>query len=110
MFATVWAYRINPGSRDAFIEIYGPDGEWVKLFRQHPGFIRTDLYEDVASPGQFMSADLWRDKADYEAFQKRNGDNYRDLDRKCAYLSEQSHYGFFEGVKAYAPIVFSDIE
>lgn len=106
MFATVWAYRTNSGSRGRFVELYGPDGRWAQLFRTHPGYIRTELYEDVSRRGHFMSADLWQSRADYDDFQAAHGDDYDALDRACAGLSEQSHYGFFDDVKDYAPLVF----
>lgn len=106
MFATVWAYKTNPGDRDKFIEIYGGSGRWAQLFRTHPGYIRTDLYEDVGKPGHFMTADLWQGRADYDAFQADFGDSYGALDRECAALSEQSHYGFFDNVAGYAPLSF----
>lgn len=108
MFATVWTYKVDPTRRDEFVSIYGRDGKWAALFRQHNAYIRTDLYEDVSRPGYLMSADLWQTRADYEDFQKKYGDTYGALDRQCANLSEQSHYGFLDDVSECAPLVFDD--
>ena len=106
MFATVWTYKVRPGKRDRFVEIYGAEGKWASLFRQQEGFIRTDLFEDLTQEGHFMSADLWRTRSDYEQFQENYGGTYEELDRQCASLSEQSHYGFLEDVSECAPLVF----
>lgn len=108
MFATVWAYKVKDSVRDEFVGVYGRDGKWASLFRQHEGYIRTDLYEDLSQPGHFMSADLWRKRADYEEFQEKFGGTYGALDQQCACLSEQSHYGFLEDVSECAPLVFKD--
>lgn len=106
MFATVWAYKSSAEHRAAFLEAYGADGQWARLFRSHPGYIKTVLYEDVAAPNHFMSADIWRSKADFDTFQQMHGGDYEALDREMAHLSVQSHYGFFDNVKDYAPLVF----
>ena len=45
-FVYVWAYRVLPERVDEFRRLYGPDGEWVRLFRQSRGYLSTNLYRD----------------------------------------------------------------
>lgn len=106
MFATVWAYKTDVKNKEDFIAAYGSEGRWANLFREHPGYVKTVLYEDIARPLFFMSVDLWNSRQDFEAFQKSHGHVYAALDREFSGLSEQSHYGFFDDVKDYAPLVF----
>ena len=39
----IWEYIVKEKYLDQFLRIYSPGGEWAKLFREYPGFIKTEL-------------------------------------------------------------------
>src|SRR4030095_1027893 len=43
VFVTVWEYEVRLGMEAAFERLYGEHGAWVRLFREQPGYLRTDL-------------------------------------------------------------------
>ncbi|SHO53738.1 hypothetical protein [Desulfopila aestuarii] len=44
----IWEYTVKEKYLDQFLRIYSPGGEWVKLFREYPGFIKTELKQDIS--------------------------------------------------------------
>ena len=81
----VWEYEVALGDRAAFIQAYGPDGAWDRLFRQGEGYLGLELLE--GENGRFVTLDRWRSEADFEAFMTACGQQYRSLDRQLANLS-----------------------
>lgn len=59
MYCYVWSYVVRPEYVEAFRTAYGPEGEWVQLFRRDRGYIRTDLLADRDNPEHFMTIDFW---------------------------------------------------
>ena len=55
MIAIVWRYAAAPGAEARFAEIYGPEGDWARLFRRAPGYVRTELLRDAE--GGFATID-----------------------------------------------------
>ncbi len=53
-FAYIWEYRVKDDGISEFRRIYGLRGDWVELFSRSSGFVRTDLYQDVNNPNQFV--------------------------------------------------------
>lgn len=80
----LWRFEAAPGRREDFIAAYGPDGAWAQLFRTHPGYLKTELWE--ASDGSFITADHWRSEADFDQFQLEAGDRYAMLDAELEAL------------------------
>jgi heme-degrading monooxygenase HmoA len=97
-FVILWEFRVRPGLEHTFIEKYGPEGDWVRLFRNSTGFLGTDLLRDEWDRRRFITQDRWASAADYEAFQWRHQAAYEALDRACAPLIEtQRRFGVFTG-------------
>jgi hypothetical protein len=42
----MWDLQARPGLEKEFERIYGPDGDWVHLFRKSKAFLRTELYRN----------------------------------------------------------------
>ncbi len=83
----------------AFVKAYGPAGDWVRLFEQAPGFVRTSLWQDVAVPRRYVTEDLWQSRDSYRQFREQCGQAYADLDVRCAPWTESEMLiGEFEGV------------
>jgi heme-degrading monooxygenase HmoA len=87
----LWEYRVRAGRQDEFISVYGPDGEWARLFRLAEGYLGTELARSVSDPQVFFTLDRWSSEAAFDAFQSRHSAEYKALDEKCADLTEHEH-------------------
>jgi heme-degrading monooxygenase HmoA len=97
--AKVWEFHVPPSSDAEFRRHYGPGGSWARLFRRSPGYIETLLLHDAASPGRYVTIDLWASAAAYEAFRERFADDYAALDARCEELTTREiALGSFEVV------------
>jgi quinol monooxygenase YgiN len=88
-YVFMWEFEVRPEHEAAFREAYGPDGAWVALFRQAPGFVSTDLYRDRDRPLRFLTVDTWESEAAHDAFRRRFGDAYAQLDAAGARLTRR---------------------
>ncbi len=79
MFVVIWEYVVRAESIADFEALYGADGGWAALFREHPGYHGTELLRDEA-PGRYLTLDRWRSEADYEAFLRAASPRYAALD------------------------------
>jgi hypothetical protein len=41
MFLALWEFEVKSGCAERFQSAYGPQGEWVRLFRSDPSFVET---------------------------------------------------------------------
>jgi heme-degrading monooxygenase HmoA len=81
MFVILWEFEVKPGSDDRFQRVYGPEGDWVRLFRRDPHFRGTQLLRDCFRPLFYFTIDLWDSEAAYQAFVDANRTAYEELDR-----------------------------
>ncbi len=97
-FVVVWEFRGRSGKRRDFERIYGPDGDWAKLFRSGKGYIRTELIRDIETPRRYLTLDFWTSRQAYARFKKENRTEYQAIDEKCASLTEgEALVGEFQG-------------
>lgn len=97
MFFYLWEFRVAPGSEEAFVAAYGPEGPWARLFGRDPDYLGTDLGRDAGDARRFVTVDRWRSRAASEAFRGRFADDIAALDERCARLTEEErHLGDFE--------------
>jgi heme-degrading monooxygenase HmoA len=82
-FMYAWEFLAAPGKIPEFRRVYGADGDWVKLFRRAPGYIRSDLYQDQANSQRFMTVDHWESEDAWRAFREKFRHEYEDLDVIC---------------------------
>ena len=80
-YVLVWEFRVRPEARDAFEQLYGPEGAWVKLFREAPGFRGTELLRDEKDPGRYLTLDRWESPASYAAFREHRAADYLAIDQ-----------------------------
>ena len=98
MFTTVWEFEVPEARREEFETVYGPEGDWVRLFRQGSGFRETVLLRDVARPGIYVTLDRWTSRAAYEEFRIVHAAAYAGLDEANAGLTtSERHLGTFYG-------------
>lgn len=86
-YLVIWRFEIGPGAEADFRAIYGPDGDWVKLFRQDEAYFGTELIQDIASPHLFLTLDSWRSQEAYDRFRREHCREYEQFDSRCERLT-----------------------
>jgi len=89
VFATIWEFLVKEEYLKDFRRVYGPEGEWVQLFRKGEGYFATDLYQDISNPNRFVSVDFWRSEADRDRFRQEFTDEFDQLDKDCERFTER---------------------
>jgi heme-degrading monooxygenase HmoA len=96
-YLAVWEYLVEPDRVEDFERLYGPDGEWVQLFRRARGFIRTELLRDRGDGRRFLTLDHWESRARWEAFRADFAAEFDALDaRGAALTARETRLGEFE--------------
>ena len=107
----LWEYIVAPGKADDFKRAYGPDGEWVLLFTEAPGYVRTELHRDSAEPGRFVTIDYWESEAAWREFRTRFSVRFEALDARCAALTlRETEIGRFEPAGACAKELYPEFD
>lgn len=97
MYTVVWSFDVKPDQVKAFERMYGPDGDWVRLFRRAPGFAGTELRRETDRRAHYLTIDRWRTREDYRRFKETFASEYALLDVRCAGLTEsEQKVGDFE--------------
>lgn len=89
MYEVVWEFRPAPGRERDFESAYGPDGDWVELFRRGAGYLGTELIPPREAGGWYRTIDRWESAAAYEGFRRAWGAAYAALDRACESLTSE---------------------
>jgi 8-oxo-dGTP diphosphatase len=91
----VWEFAPAAGRAAEFERAYGPDGDWARFFRRDPGYLGTELLRGAA--GRYLTIDRWRTRDAFEAFKKREAEEYATLDRRMeALTSHEACLGSFD--------------
>ena len=91
-FVYIWQYTIEPNCRAEFLAAYGPGGEWTELFTRDASYIGTRLLQDVDDINRYLTIDIWRSKADRDAFRQQYSQEFAALDRKCEGFTRQESF------------------
>jgi heme-degrading monooxygenase HmoA len=93
----VWAFTVRAEAVERFVALYGPEGDWVRLFARHPGYRGTDLLRDEADPRRFLTVDRWDSHEDMHRMKETSAQEYARLDALGEALTEsESRIGVFE--------------
>lgn len=92
MFVVLWEFEVKPGSEDRFQRVYGPKGQWVRLFRRDPHFRGAQLRRDPSRPLVYFTIDFWDSKAAYQHFLTKNRVPYQALDRSTEGLTRRERH------------------
>lgn len=87
-YRVVWAFEVRPEMAALFERTYGADGDWARLFRSARGYVGTELFRSVDTPGRYLTIDDWESLAAYEIFRARSAAQYAELDGRCNELTE----------------------
>lgn len=105
-YVIVWEFRVRRGRAKQFEEAYGLHGEWVRLFRQDPAFIRTELIQDVHEANRYLTLDFWASGEAYQAFRESRRDEYKIIDARCEQMTdEEREVGRFSGFDVGAEVM-----
>ncbi|MGH7702903.1 MAG: antibiotic biosynthesis monooxygenase family protein [Gemmatimonadales bacterium] len=80
MFTIVWRFETPPEQAEEFEEMYGPEGDWARLFRRAEGYLGTELYRGSGDRLTWITVDRWVSRVAFEAFRTRYPDEYAALD------------------------------
>ena len=95
-FAYLWRYQVDPKQKNEFLHAYGPDGEWVRLFRRDPAYLCTELLRDADNDHTFITIDYWASRTARDLFRERWSAEFAALDRRCeAYTRNEQLIGDF---------------
>ena len=86
-YIVVWEFQVKPECEPEFVEAYGPEGEWARLFRRSPEFLGVELLGSVRSEGRFFTLDHWSSSAAMDVFLNANATAYDVLDRRFSGLT-----------------------
>ena len=88
-FISLWEFIVPPERVAAFEHAYGPEGEWVQLFRRDPSYIGTELFRDAERPGRFVTVDRWATQGAFLSFRERFRSEYDAIDARCETLTTE---------------------
>jgi heme-degrading monooxygenase HmoA len=80
MFLALWEFEVKPGRIKRFLRVYGPEGDWAKLFRKDANYQETRLLHDLNRPATYLILDFWASRQAYEAFMAAHATEYGRLD------------------------------
>ena len=93
----VWKFRPPQGREPEFAEAYSESGRWAELFRRAGGFRSTSLLKPTALRGWWLTIDRWESAAQFDAFLRDCGNQYRALDADLEGVAgEEEFVGAFE--------------
>lgn len=93
----VWKFRPLEGREEEFAHAYSAAGPWGELFGTARGYRGTALMKPAEPGGWWLTLDRWETAADFEAFQRDLGDDYRALDAQLEGVAgEEDFVGQFE--------------
>jgi heme-degrading monooxygenase HmoA len=87
LFLTLWEFEVKSGCEELFEQAYGPEGQWVELFRRAAGYRGTRLSRELRRERVYWTLDEWETRAAYEPFLKNHASRYAEMDRNCARLT-----------------------
>ena len=80
MFVILWEYEVKPGCEERFVTVYGPEGDWARLFQGDPHYRETRLLRDVSRPRCYFTLDYWDSEKSFERYKAAHAAEYADLD------------------------------
>lgn len=83
VYVRIWEFVARPEARAEFENFYGPDGEWVQLFRRSEAFLHTEFFRDLTRKDHYVTVDSFVSQAGYEDFLREFRQEYEALDRRC---------------------------
>jgi hypothetical protein len=83
----LWIFQVKPAKQRVFRRIYGPGGDWARLFAKDQNYIDTELLRHSSNTRRYLTVDHWTSRAAYHNFKKRHRKEYAALDARCEALT-----------------------
>lgn len=100
MFVALWEYEVKRGSEEKFEKVYGPAGEWARLFRKGADYKETRLLRDPFHPETYLTLDFWKSRKAYEEFLAAHSAEYKRIDALGESLTiRERRIGWYELVQ-----------
>jgi hypothetical protein len=97
MFVALWEYEVKQGCEKRFESVYGPVGEWARLFGRDAKYRGTRLLRDAVQERVYLTLDFWTSHRALAALKKKHSEAYLALDQTCEELTvREKHLGSFE--------------
>jgi hypothetical protein len=87
-YLVMWEFVVKSGTEARFEEVYGPSGDWARLFRQDENYLGTELNRGQGASVRYITLDFWVSEKAYEQFREKRRDEYQAIDQKCEELTE----------------------
>jgi hypothetical protein len=87
LFLTLWEFEVKSGCEELFEQAYGPEGEWVRLFRRDARYRGTRLLRDMERERMYVTIDMWESPQAYEEFREKWAAEYAEIDKMCEALT-----------------------
>jgi heme-degrading monooxygenase HmoA len=98
-YVYVWEFIVAPEHIADFEQAYGLEGDWARLFRRAPGYVRTELLKDPSRPGRYVTVDAWESRRQWEEFRTQFAKEFEALDAKCeGWTISETELGRFEAL------------
>jgi heme-degrading monooxygenase HmoA len=81
MFVILWEFEVKPSCEEGFETVYGPEGDWARLFQADAHFRETRLLRDVSRPRCYFTLDYWDSEKSFVQFKAAHQAAYAALDR-----------------------------
>src|SRR5262245_34145831 len=92
LFLTLWEFEVKSGCEELFERAYGPEGEWVRLFRRDARDRGTRLVRYVGRERVYLTMDMWEAREAYEEFREKYATEYAEIDGNCKGLTEAENH------------------
>jgi len=92
LFVTLWEFEVKSGSEELFEQAYGPEGDWVRLFRRDARYRGTRLLREVGRERVYVTMDQWESQEAYEEFRQKCAAEYAEIDKKCEGLTQGENH------------------
>ena len=89
MIAIIWRYEVKEAHRAEFEAVYGPEGAWAQLFALSGGYRGSELLR--SQDGSYLTLDVWRARADFDAFIADHRADYEALDSRTEGWTRAEH-------------------
>jgi hypothetical protein len=87
-YLVMWEFVVRAGMEARFEQVYGPSGDWARLFQQDENYLGTELTRGQGPPPRYITLDFWVSEATYERFREKRRKEYEAVDRECGWLRE----------------------
>jgi heme-degrading monooxygenase HmoA len=99
MFVALREFEVKPGCEKRFEKVYGPDGDWAKLFRNDSNYREIRLLGDATRAEIYLTIDFWKSRQAYERFMESQAE-YKKLDAAGESLTlRERKIGWYEQVR-----------